>query len=99
MSKFSDEEIIKIIESLNGSIEPIGETNTDNQRFENLKNMEKIMNCLLDDIQFLIPRRNSCEYSVQRAGIEAVRYLLDVRENINDWMKEYEVQDEIRQKN
>ena len=93
MSKFKGEEIIKIIDALNGSISPVGETNVDNQRYDNLKNLENIINCFLDDIQMLIPNRNSYEYSVQRIGNEAVEYLQRVRENINEWMQEYDVEE------
>ena len=52
-----------------------------------------IINCFLDDIQMLIPNRNSYEYSVQRIGNEAVEYLQRVRENINEWMQEYDVEE------
>lgn len=93
MSKFDGEEIVRIIDALNGAIRPIGETNTDNQRYDNLKNLETIIDCLLDDIQLLIPNRSLYEYSMNRIGDEAVEYLQRVRENINEWMKEYGVEE------
>lgn len=93
MSKFNGEEITKIITALNGGINPVGETNADNDRYENLKNLETIIDCLLDDIQLLIPNKNSYEYSVKRAGNEAVKYLREIRERITDWFKEYEVEE------
>ena len=91
MDKIESETIVRIIDSLNGNVIPVGETNTDNKRFDNLKALEEIIDCLLDDIQMLIPNRNSYEYSVKRAGNEAVEYLQEVRSRINFWMKEYEI--------
>lgn len=93
MSGFNVEEITKIIDALNGKINPVGETNADNDRYENLKNLEGIIDWLLDDIQLLIPNKNSYEYSVKRAGNEAVEYLNEIRERITDWFKEYEVEE------
>lgn len=93
MSKFNGEEITRIITALNGGINPVGETNADNDRYENLKNLETIIDCLLDDIQLLIPNKNRYEYSVKRAGNEAVEYLKEIRERITDWFKEYEVEE------
>lgn len=93
MSKFNGEEIVRIIDALNGGITPVGETNADERSYLNLKNLENIIDCLMDDIQLLIPNRNSYEYSVQLIGNEAVRYLQRVRKNINEWMKEYGVEE------
>lgn len=90
MNKFNSEEIVRIIDALNGGITPVGETNADECSYANLKNLETIIYCLLDDIQFLITSRNSYEYSVKRIGNEAINYLIDVRNRINDWLKEYE---------
>ena len=93
MSKFDGEEIVRIIDALNGGITPVGETNTDERSYLNLKNLENIIDCLMDDIQLLIPNRNSYEYSVQLIGNEAIRYLKRVREDISEWMKEYGVEE------
>ena len=93
MSKFNSEEIVKIVEKLNGNLAPVGETNADERSYENLKRLENILDELLDSIQWLFPNRNSYEYSVKRIGDEAVTYLRSVRENINEWMKEYGVEE------
>ena len=93
MKRLGIEEIVTIVENLNGHLEPIGETNADNISFGNLENLERIIDCLLDDIQLLIPNKDSYEYSVQRIGNEAVEYLQRVRENINEWMQEYDVEE------
>lgn len=91
MDKIDVETIIKIIDALNGSVKPVGETNEDNKRFDNLKTLEEIIDCLLDDVQMLIPNRNRCEYSMNRVSDEAVGYLREVRSRIDFWMKEYEI--------
>ena len=41
----------------------------------------------------MIPNKNRYEYSVKRAGNEAVEYLREIRERITDWFKEYEVKE------
>lgn len=93
MNKFNGEEIVRIINALNGGITPIGETNVDNQRYENLKTIEIIISYLLDDIQLLIPNINRYEYSMKRIGDEAVRYLQGIRAIIDEWMKDYGVEE------
>jgi hypothetical protein len=57
-----------VVKKLIGAIRPVGETNTDNERFENLKEMCKLM----DEIDTAIKEvawdfRNSKEFSIKRA--------------------------------
>lgn len=57
--------VIKLI----GPIEPIGETNTDNNRFENLKAMTELVDELLTDIDTVVYlNKDRSEYSRKRAG-------------------------------
>ena len=61
--------IYDVVKKLVGEIEPIGETNTDNERFENLKNMTDLVDRLLSDIDSVAWRnKNRHEYSRSRAG-------------------------------
>lgn len=69
-------ELNEIIEKLIGSIEPIGDTNADNERFENLKVMCELTNSLvrkIDDVSYR--HKNSHEFSVKRAVEYADNFL------------------------
>lgn len=61
-------ELIDIVRKLVGPIDPVGETNTDEARFENLKEMTKLVDRLVLDIDRIIPNKNRPEYSMTRAG-------------------------------
>ena len=59
----------EVIKKLIGSIEPVGETHTDNARYENLQEMTRLADALLEDIGD-IARHNKDrpEYSMSKAG-------------------------------
>jgi len=62
-------EIEDVVRKLVGPIEPIGETNTDNERFENLKVMTDVVDSLLSDIdRVAMNNKDRVEYSRKRAG-------------------------------
>lgn len=68
--------IEQIVESLIGKINPVGETNTDNERFENLKQMCELVNILvgkIDDVSY--KNKDSHEFSVKRASEYASDFL------------------------
>jgi uncharacterized protein YaaR (DUF327 family) len=65
-----------VIKKLIGNINPVGETNTDNERFENLKEMCDLVNNLITDIDDMAYRnRDSHEFSVKRASEYASNFL------------------------
>lgn len=43
-------DIYEVVKKLVGEIDPVGETNTDNQRFENLKTLTELIDKLLTDV-------------------------------------------------
>lgn len=61
-----------------GPLEPVGETNCDDGRFENLKQTLKLLVQLLDDIEEVATNSDSHEFSVSRAGKEAKQFLDDL---------------------
>ena len=65
----------EVVKKLIGSIGPIGETNTDNERFENLKAMTELVELLVKDIGWVGRKSISYEYSVKRAGEFASKFL------------------------
>ena len=78
MEKFTSYQVVK---KLVGRIDPEGETNTDNLRFENLKEMTRVVDGLLFDIEAVaIGNKGRPEYSRKRAGEYASKFLDDVRD-------------------
>jgi len=71
-------DIHEIVKKLVGEIEPVGETNIDNARFENLKVMAELIGKLTLDIDELIPLKDRAEYSINRAGKYASRIFDDL---------------------
>jgi len=60
---------VEIIQKLVGEINPIGETNTDNERFENLKTMCDLIESLISEIDAMAYKNNNAyEYSRKRAS-------------------------------
>jgi len=65
-----------ILRKLIGKINPIGETNTDDERFENLKAMCELVNNLIVDIDNMAYRnKDAKEFSVKRAADFASDFL------------------------
>ncbi|MDD5353506.1 MAG: hypothetical protein PHS93_10120 [Candidatus Omnitrophica bacterium] len=58
----------EIVIRLIGKIKPIGKTNIDNERFENLKAMCDLVDKLLTDISAVVPYKERQEFSMKRAG-------------------------------
>jgi hypothetical protein len=73
-------EYTKIIKKLIGNINPIGESNTDDERFENLKEMCRTINHLIVDIDDMAyMNKNSHEFSAKRSAEYAVKFLEGIR--------------------
>lgn len=66
--------VIKII----GHIMPIGETNEDNRRFENLKSTCDLVNLLIEDIDRVAHISHRQEFSIKRAEEFAHKFLNDL---------------------
>lgn len=70
--------VIEIVENLVGKITPVGETNEDEVRFENLKAMCDLINNLISKIDDVVYKnKDSHEFSVKRAAEYAERFLTE----------------------
>lgn len=68
----------EIINKLIGQIRPVGETNTDVQRFENLKEMCQLVNELVSEIDSVsYDFRDNYEHSVKKASEYAKHFLTE----------------------
>lgn len=75
MSPYDIQTIADVTRRLIGPIDPVGETNTDDKRFENLKAMIAVANTLIGDIEYVAILENHSEHSVSRAGKHAKEFL------------------------
>jgi hypothetical protein len=67
-----------VVKKLVGAINPVGETNTDNERFENLKEMTHLVEMLIIDIDRVATNnQNRHEFSLKRAGDFASKFMTD----------------------
>ena len=77
--------IYDVVKELVGKIDPVGETNEDNRRFENLKTMTALVEALLSDIDYVaITYSDRGEYSMSRAGKYAGKFNKDLDRNRRD---------------
>ena len=70
----------KIIMKLIGDIDPVGETNEDEERFGNLEDMCALVAGLLFEIKRVSGNADRSEGSMRRAGKYAQVFLNDVKE-------------------
>jgi predicted nucleic acid-binding protein len=67
--------LAEVIVKLIGKTNPIGETQTDNERFENLKIMCEVVNIMVKEIDDVASNRTHFEFSRKRAGVHAYNFL------------------------
>lgn len=68
-------EIYDVVKKLVGPINPVGETNTDDERFKNLKVMTELVDELLTDIDTVAYKnKDSYEFSRKRAAEFAINF-------------------------
>ncbi len=67
---------LKVVRKLVGRINPVGETNADNDSFENLKVMCGIVDKLIADIAFVAwDNKGATEFSRKRASEFAYKFI------------------------
>ena len=71
-------DVYQVVKKLIGCIEPLGETNEDNRRYENLVEMCNLIENLVEDIKEVrLEYKNDQEYSIKRAVNCANDFLVD----------------------
>lgn len=69
---------LEIVQKLIGNIDPVGCSNRDEKRFENLKEMCELVENLVVEIQWVANRnKDAYESSVKRSGEYAYKFLFD----------------------
>lgn len=73
-----------IVVRLTGRINPIGETNTDNERLRNLDRTLCLLDDLLADVHKVARGIDRGEYSISHAGQAAMNWLKEVKSDIEE---------------
>jgi hypothetical protein len=68
----------EIVLKLLGRTDPVGETHTDNKRFDNLQETIALLHLLLGDIKLVASYKDRHEYSMRKAGEEADEFIKDI---------------------
>lgn len=77
-----------IVDKVNGGgIIPIGETNYDNKAFMRMKEIENLIDMLVDDM-LRVYEQKGYEASVQSAQREADKYLWDLKTTVDEILTE-----------
>ena len=71
-------DIYKVVKKLIGEIDPVGETNEDTKRLENLEETIELIKSLLSDIESVSINRNRQEYSMKEIGITAYNFRISL---------------------
>lgn len=79
-----------IVKKLIGEIDPVGDCDEDEDRFNNLNNMINLVDCLIGDLERVALEADRKEFSVKRAGIVSNGFLTDLFESLHskyerDW--------------
>ena len=74
------ENIYEVTKRLCGMIEPQGDSNIDEVRFQNLRDTIKVTEALINDIILVARHKDRQEYSMSAAGIEADMFITRLRE-------------------
>ena len=75
MKYYGANEVYDLVTTLVGDIKPIGDTQADDKRFDNLKVICGVVDKLLYDIDAVIPNKNRAEHSMKRAGEYADEFM------------------------
>ncbi len=68
-------DLYEVVKKLIGEVNPIGETNEDEKRYENLKVMTGLVDKLLTDINDVVSYKDRQEWSLKKAGTFANLFL------------------------
>ena len=77
-----------VVEKLIGRVDPVGDTNIDNERFLNILTLEALLDNQIDTMYAIARYSNSPYASMSRAGEEAVRWFEELADLCGDVLRE-----------
>lgn len=72
------ETIIEVVDKLIGEVDAVGSTHIDDERFENLKVMEDLVDAMIVHINYASKTKDYPQYSMAEIGENAFNYLKDL---------------------
>ena len=77
-------DVYEVVEKLIGPVSPVGETHTDNARFENLKELIELTDRLVGKISSGAYLKDRSEFSISRAGKSCQEFLDNLKDCLQD---------------
>lgn len=87
--KFSSTQLANMLMTLIGEVCPIGETYADYDRYENLIQLEGVIDILLDEVERVGKCSDRPEFSMSKAGKQAVSWFSETQSWIDDITSTY----------
>lgn len=92
---FGSDEVADLVMRVIGEIEPVGETYTDDARLVHLQILLNTLDVLIDEVMIdVLPCESRPEYSMQRAGEEALKWVEEKCEQFMEEVAERKADDE-----
>lgn len=79
----------EVIDKLIGRVNPVGETHTDNERKENLKNLIELYDYIGMKLFTIAEDKESHMWSIKESGILAYKQLLETQSMVSDLISEF----------
>jgi len=70
--------VLDVAQKLIGPIDPVGESRTDEKRFQNLKQHCELIELLVQEVEVVAMNQTRVEHSMRKAGEFAAHYLRDL---------------------
>lgn len=86
----SESQLVDLLIQLTGEIKPVGETYTDDARFDNLLKLQEVVSMLFDEIAEVRKYYYRPEGSMHRAGEQTCVWLKEMQIRLNHIVAEYE---------
>lgn len=86
--KFTSHEINMVVDKLVGDIMPIGETHHDDMSYDNLLIYIEVVTGCLERIYEVAEYHDKTEWSTQRSGREALKYLSKLNTDLSELCSE-----------
>ena len=95
MNKPTTNEIWNLLDYLIGETNAVGESNIDNEIYDNLVKLIEITDLCLDKISYASLTSNRHEYSMRKIGRKALQYFAESAQYFNSMKKRWDNEDGI----
>lgn len=83
-------DIPSLISQLIGGVEPIADSAYDKKVLENLKEYTEVLSTMIDNVMYASNYRTSQYGSMEDVGDYAYKWLLDIKQEIEEYCEDYE---------